>query len=232
MQNTDEFIQNNVTKFYKKEAYSIANELWKLLEALDKLGCIRKQLYEDEKEKNEKRVTYISIGKNWDRLLTASNKFCYLYFDEDKRKEFLDFMRKNQFSDPDIGHLFNVQLIFDFLLISESFRNLLVFILHGKNFCPTITLRTLFRTLEKLTLKTGEAKKVEERLDIDLRNSLAHFTFKETENFVHSYKPVKKNNYWTLEETKITTYELLDKVHKLSIMRGILFNVIADWYGR
>lgn len=103
-------------------------------------------------------------------------------------------MRENQFSDPDLGHLLNVQLIFDFLLISESFKNLLIFIL---NVQPTRTLGRLFEELEGWTKETGEAKKIVNRLDIDLRNSLAHFMFKEVDDRIYYYEHIKGGSEWT-----------------------------------
>ena len=134
-------------------------------------------------------------------------------------------MRKYQFSDADLEHLLDVQLIFDFLLISESFRNLLISIL---KFRPILTLRQLFKELEKLTRKTGESQKIANRIDIDLRNSLSHFTFKEAEATIYCYNPVKKDNYWILKETKIKPSDLLEKIYSQSLMRRILFHIIVD----
>ena len=138
-------------------------------------------------------------------------------------------MREYEFTDPDLGHLFLVQLIFDFLLISESFENLLIFVL--KKFSPKTTLGTLFTKLEKITNESGASQKIAKRIDFDLRNSLAHFTFKASEATIYSYNPVKKDNYWILKETKIQPSDLIEKIRNQSLIRGILFSVIVDWYG-
>lgn len=225
MRNVDEFIQKNVEKSIQPQMYEIANELWDLLVVLDKKGYVRKKLYENVEEKRE---TYISVGKNCDRILSALNKFCDLYLDDDKRKKFFDFMRENEFTDPDLGHLLIVQLIFDFLLISESFKNLLIFVL---KFSPKIPLGTFFKKLERITHETGASQKIAKRIDIDLRNSLAHFTFKSAEATIYSYNPVKKDNYWILKETKIKPSDLLEKIRNQRLIRGILFSIIVDWYG-
>ncbi len=84
MQNVDEFIQKNVEKSFQPQMYEIANELWDLLVVLDKKGYVRKKLYQNVEEKRE---TYISVGKNCDKILSALNKFCDLYRDEDKKKK-------------------------------------------------------------------------------------------------------------------------------------------------
>jgi len=225
MRNVDEFIQKNVEKSIQPQMYEIANELWDLLVVLDKKGYVRKKLYENVLEKRE---IYISVGKNCDRILLALNKFCDLYLDDDKREKFLDFMREYEFTDPDLGHLLIVQLIFDFLLVSESFKNLLIGVL---KFPPITTLGKLFEKLESITHETGASQKIAKRIDVDLRNSLAHFTFKATEATIYSYNHVKKDNNWILKETKIKPSDLLEKIHNQSLMRGILFSVIVDWYG-
>ena len=138
MQNVDEFIQKNINQSFQVQAYKIAKELWDLLVILDKKGYVKKNLlYNNEKELQ----TFRAVGKNCDRILSAHNKFFELYDDEKKRKNFLKFMSENEFSDPDIGHILFVQLIFDFLLVSESFKNILVFVLHIN---PKKTLRQLF----------------------------------------------------------------------------------------
>jgi hypothetical protein len=225
MRNVDEFIQKNVEKSFQPQMYEIANELWDLLMVLDKKGYVRKKSYQNIEEK---RDVFVSVGKNCDRILSTLNKFCDLYLYEDKRKKFLEFMKECEFTDSDLAHLFLVQLIFDFLLVSESFKNLLTYVL---DFSPKITLGKLFKKLEKITNETGESQRIAKRIDINLRNSLAHFTFKASEETIYSYKHIKKDNYWTLKETKIHPSELIEKILNQSLLRGILFSVIADWYG-
>jgi hypothetical protein len=125
-------------------------------------------------------------------------------------------------------HIFIVQLIFDFLLVSESFKNILIFVLDVE---PRKTLGQLFKKLERITKDTGEAKKIVERIDIDLRNSLAHFTFKASEATIYYYNHESENGKWILKEMEIKPYELIEKIQNQSIIRGILFSVVLDWYG-
>jgi hypothetical protein len=225
MRNVDEFIQKNVETSFQPQMYEIAEELWDLLVVLDKKDYVRKDLFQN----NEKKLQiFRSVGKNCDRILSAHNKFFELFIDEGKRKKFLDFMREFEFTDPDLGHIFIVQLIYDFLLVSESFKNILIFVLGVK---PKTTLGQLFKKLERITKDTGEAKKIAERIDIDLRNSLAHFTFKASEETIYYYNHENENGKWILKEMEIKPYELIEKIQNQSIIRGILFSVILDWYG-
>ena len=225
MRNVDEFIQKNIETSFQPQMYELANELWDLLAVLDKKDCVRKNLFQNNETKLQ---IFRSVGKNCDRILSAHEKFFKLYLDERKRKKYLDFMREFEFTDPDLGHIFIVQLIFDFLLVSESFKNILIFVL---DFNPITTLGKLFEKLEKITRDTGEAKKIAEKIDIDLRNSLAHFDFKASEATIYYYNHGKENGKWILEEMKIKPYELIEKIQNQSITRGILFSVILDWYG-
>jgi hypothetical protein len=225
MRNVDEFIQKNVETSFQPQMYEIAEELWDLLVVLDKKGYVRKNLFQNNKENLQ---IFRSVGKNCDRILLAHNKFFELFIDEVKRKKFLDFMREFEFTDPNLGHIFIVQLIFDFLLVSESFKNILIFVLDIK---PRKTLGQLFKKLERITKDTGEAKKIAERIDIDLRNSLAHFTFKASEATIYYYNHENENGKWILKEMEIKPYELIKKIQNQSIIRGILFSVVLDWYG-
>lgn len=225
MRNVDEFIQKNIESSFQPQMYEIAKELWDLLVALDKKSYLRKNLFQN----NEKELQiFRSVGKNCDRILSAHEKFFKLNLDQVKRKKYFEFMREYEFTDPDLGHIFIVQLIFDFLLVSESFKNVLIFVLDVE---PRKTLGQLFKKLERITKDTGEAKKIAERIDIDLRNSLAHFTFKASEATIYYYIHVDENGKWILKEEKIKPYELIEKIQNQSIIRGILFSVILDWYG-
>lgn len=57
MRYVDEYIQSRVNKKSQLHAYEIAEELWDLLKALDKKGCLRDKLRgEREKKLNEKSM--------------------------------------------------------------------------------------------------------------------------------------------------------------------------------
>ena len=200
------------------------------MKALDEKGLLRTKLRGTTSE--EKRETYVLIEKNADRILASFNKFYDMYINEKKRERFFELTREFGFTDEDLMHLLHVQLMFTFLLNMETFKDFLIFIL--KNVSPRSTLGELLGKegmLVKQTLGTGEAKKISERLDIELRNSLAHFTFREEEASIHCYDHKKRGNEWILKETEIESADLLRKTQEQSLLRAIFASVIADWYG-
>jgi len=129
-------------------------------------------------------------------------------------------------------HLLNVQLMFSFLCNTEMFKNYLMFIL--KNVSPQDTLGKLFKEngkLSKQTLEKREAQKISKRLDIDLRNSLAHLMFREDGATIHYYNYIKRGNDVILHESEIKSTDLFIKNREQSLIRTILALVITDWYG-
>lgn len=227
MRNVDEYIQTNVNKSYQPHAYEIAEELWDLLKVLDEKGFLRARLRGMAIE--EKRETYVLIGRNSDRILASFNKLHEIYMNEKKRERFFELIREFGFTNEEVMHLLNVQLIFSFLCNTEMFKNYVIFIL--KNVKPKITLGGLFRKLSKQTQEKGEAQKISKRLDIDLRNSLAHFMFSEDGETIHYFDHIKQGNEWILHESEIESTDLFLKNREQSLIRAILALVIADWYG-
>ena len=230
MRNVDEYIQNNLNKSSQPHAYEIAEELWNLLEALQKKGFLREKL---RGASGEKREVYLLAQKNADRILASFNKFFDLYMNSKKRQSFFDLTRAVGFTDEDLTHLLHTQLIFAFSLNMETLKNFLKLILTNKK--PKSTLGDLFDQnkgiLVKQTEETGEAMKISERLDIELRNSLVHFTFREEGALICCYNHVKEGEAWVLKENKIKSSDLLQKVQETSLIRALLASVITDWYG-
>lgn len=226
MLNVDEYVQTYVSKPNQLQAYNIALEIWDLLVALNEKGYVREQLR--GKRTLENREMHVSIAKNADGILASLNKFYGLYFDEGKNHKFLDLMYQNGLLDNDLIHILNVQLIFDFLLDSESFKNILNLML--QNIKPKRTLGQLFSDLTDATQQTGEAKKITNRINVNLRNSLAHFLFREEGTKIFYYKQEEKEGCSTLKEFTIKSSELLEKTREVSLMRAILACMIVDWY--
>jgi hypothetical protein len=226
MRYVDEYIQSNFPKSSQTQAYEIAEELWDLLKALDAKGCIRDKL------SGTKRETFVMIERNGDGVLASINKLYEMYTKKERRERFFALTEEFGFSDEDLSHLLHVQMMFAFLLNMEMFKTLLTFVL--KNVCPTKTLGTLFAKngiLVEKTLQNGEAQKISKRLDIDLRNSLAHFTFREEGETIYYYDHVKRGENWVLEESRIESADLFSKMREMSLLRTILALVITDWYG-
>jgi len=230
MRNVDEYVQTSVNKSSQLHAYEIAEDLWDLLKALDEKGFLRAEL--KGKTTQEKRERYVSIQRNADRILTSVNRFYDMYMNKEKRERFFGLTGEFGFADEDLMHLLHAQIVFAFLLNMETFKNFLTFIL--KDVCPTKTLGNLFKengTLVQLTLENGEAKRISRRLDIDLRNSLAHFTFREEGATIYYYDHIKRESEWVLKENKIESADLFKKMQEQSLIRAILGSLIADWYG-
>jgi len=228
MRRVDEFIQNKVGKKSQLHAYEIAEELWNFLKALDKKGQLRLRLRGTREEGT--REDYVRIEQNADRIHVSFNKFYDMYLNEKKRDKFFKLTREFGFTDEDLTHLLHTQLMFIFLLNTEMFKNFLTFIL--KDVDPKKPLGKLFKELVKLTQETGEAENIAKRLDIDLRNSLAHFTFREDGSIICCYDHERKNEkYWILKERKIENIDLFNKMKEHNLLRTLLGMVIVDWYG-
>lgn len=233
MRYVDEYIQNSVRKEHKLQAYDISEELWDLLKALDKRNLVRQKL---RGEAEEKREEYVRIGRNSDRILASFNRFFDMYMDKEKRKKFFEMAKEFGFTDKDLSHLLHVQLIFMFLLNVEMFKNFLIFVL--RDIKPTETLGSLFSTkrgklglLIRQTKDTGEAMKVAKRLDINLRNALAHFMFREDGRTIYYCEHKRKGKSWVLKEQKIDSTSLFKKMIEHNLLRTIMGIMIADWYG-
>jgi hypothetical protein len=226
----EEYIQTYVQEIMRPSARELSSDLGKLLSILKAKGLLRKKL---SGRIVEKREIIVEAERNADKILAASNKFYDLLLNKDKRAEFLEFTHKNDFTDLDLKHLLHSQLIFGFLLNMETFKNFLLLVLDGSS--SHDTLGSLFGkdgTLIKQTKETGEAKRVSERLDICLRNSLSHFAFKQDGQMICYYAYSKKGDITNLGEGKISSSELLAKIHEVSLMRALLGCLIADMYGQ
>ena len=224
----EEYIQTYVADIMKPYAREVSVDLENLLSALKRKGLLREKL---SGRIGERREIIVEAEKNADKILASSNKFFDLFLNKDKRTEFLELTHKFNFSDLDLMHLLHSELIFAFLLNMETFKNFLLLVLDGSS--SHDTLGSLFRKDGILMKQTkDEAKKVSERLDINLRNSLAHFAFKEDGAMICYYSYSKKDNVTNLCEGKISSSELLAKIHEVSLMRALLGCLIADMYGQ
>jgi hypothetical protein len=226
MLTVDEYVQIYVARPSQLQAYKIALELWDMLVALEKKGYVREELR--GKRTFERRELLVTIASNADGIIASMNKFYGFFFQKEKNRKFVEMMRKNGLNDEDLFHVLNVQLVFDFLLESESFKNIVQLIL--QNISPKSPLGYLFDTLENATKKNGEAKRIADRIDIDLRNGLAHFSFREENQEIFYYKYEKKEGCWILKESHIESAKLLQKTREVSLMRALMGSIIPDWY--
>lgn len=222
----DEYIRTKVDKNRQLHAYETAKELWDFLEALDSRGLLRPSLRGEKGEGT--RTNYIRVEMNADRILASFSKFYDMYIDDKKRKEFFKLAGGFGFTGEDLVHLLHSQLMFIFLLNTEMFKNWLTFVLKGIK--PRTTLGQLFRKLIEQTQETGEALRVAKHLDIDLRNSLAHFMFREDKSTIYYYDFMKDGKHWILKEQEIENFDLFDKMREHNLLRTLFALVITDWY--
>lgn len=155
---------------------------------------------------------------------------------KEKRSRFFELTKEFGFTDEDLSHFLHTQLIVSFLLNIEMFKNFLTFIL--KDVPPMKTLGKLFKrersekgTLVKKTEETGETPKIANRLNINLRNSLAHFMFREDGRTIYYYNHQKWGNFWALKEQKIDSTDLLREMQETNLLRTLLGIMIVGWYG-
>ena len=226
----EEYIQTYVADSMKPYAREVSVDLENLLSALKRKGLLREKL---SGRICERREIIVEAEKNADKILASSNKFFDLFINRAKGSDFLELTHIYDFSDIDLMHLLHSQLIFAFLLNMETFKNFLLLILNGSS--SHDTLGSLFGKdglLLKQTKETDEAKKVSARLDINLRNSLTHFAFKEDGAMICYYSYRRKGNITNLCEGRISSSKLLAKIHEVSLMRALLGCLIADIYGK
>jgi hypothetical protein len=227
--NLEDYIQTFVSEAMKPYAKGVSIDLQNLLFALKAKGLLRKRL---SGKVGERREIIVEAEKNADKILASSNKFYDLFLNNDKRVKFFELAYKYNFNDKDLSHLLHSQLIFAFLLNMETFKNFILLILEGSS--SKDTLGSLFGKNGLLIIQTkdtGEAEKIAQRLDIPLRNSLAHFAFKEEGATICYYSYSKKGEATNLCLGRIQSSELLSKIHEVSLMRAILGCLIADLYG-
>lgn len=221
----DDYIQNYVDSKSRPLAIKISKELSNLLDILEQKGLLREKL---SGTIAERRQIIVEAQRNNDAILAAFNKYYNFYFKIERREQFLDFMRGNGFTDLDLMHLLHSQLIFVFLANMEIFKNLLNLIL--KDSSSKNTLGHLFGKNRLLTNNIKEGKVVSERLDIELRNALSHYTFTEEGAYICYYSYNKENQTIVLAQGKIHSAELFRKTIEVSLMKAILGCLIADWY--
>ena len=225
MHHIDEYIQKNFPKNQYEYAYEVANELWSMFLALEKKEPVRPSL----KGRGE---DFLEIIKDTDKIFKAFNKFFDIYMDKGKRDKFFDLLSRNfGFTNEDLIYMLHSYMVFMFLAVTEMFKNTLVFIL--KDISPTKTLGQLLGKRGILIKETDEAKKIGEKLNIKLRNALAHFMFRKEGKKIYYYQFEKKKEKedWLLVKREIDLGELYVMSLKHNTLNKLLVEMIPEWYG-
>jgi hypothetical protein len=223
----EDYIHNSVHAENRQLAIEISKELSNLLRVLDQNGYLREKL---SGTITENRQIIVEAQRNNDSILAAFNKYYDFYFKLGKREKYLEFMRNNGFTDIELGHLLHSQMIFVFLANMEIFKNLFNLILRESS--SSNTLGHLFGNKGILCNSIIEGKTVAQRLDIELRNALSHYTFTEEGKSIcyYAYSYNKEKQSIVLKQGKILSTDLYQKTIEVSLMKAILGCLIADWY--
>jgi len=223
MHHVDKYIQENIPRNLHDYAYETANELWSMLLALEKKKLVRPSLRGREKE-------FLQILMDTDRIFKAFNKFFGIYMEINKRDRFFELLRKEfGFNNEDFAYLLHSYMVFVFLAVTEMFKNTLVFVL--KDISPKNTLGQLFGERGILIKKTAEAKKIGDKLNIELRNSLAHFMFQKKGKTMFYYQFKKDNEDWLFTKREIDISKLFETILRHNILNKLLVEMIPEWYG-
>lgn len=227
MHHIDKYIQRNIPKELHDYAYEVAEELWDMLLALDKKDRVKPSLRGAEKD-------FLEILMDSDKIFKAFNKFFDIYMKEDKRKRFFELLKKEEFgfTNEDLSYLLHSQMVFIFLAVTEMFKNTMVFVLKG--IPPTSTLGRLFGSrgiLAEETKQTGEAKRLANKINVDLRNALAHFMFRKVGKTMYYYDYEKDNNDWLLVRKEMDIGKLFEMSLRHNTLNKLLVEMIPEWYG-
>jgi hypothetical protein len=227
MHYVDKYIQKNIPKELHDYAYEVAEELWEMLLALDKKDRVKPSLRGAEKD-------FLEILMGSDKIFKAFNKFFDIYMKKDKRKKFFELLKKEEFgfTNEDLSYLLHSYMVFIFLAVTEMFKNTLVFVLNGIQ--PRSTLGGLFGSrgvLTRETKETSEDKKIAKKINIDLRNSLAHFMFRRVGKTMYYYDYKRDNNDWLLVRKEMDIGKLFEMSLRHNTLNKLLVEMIPEWYG-
>jgi len=157
----------------------ITQEEWELLH---RYKIVLSDLLDDLKSKG-KLKSLCKMPTNFPKLIETNRKFNRTYnmmlkiFDEKgKSKRFVE-NNKDEFgiTEEDLPYLFISQVLSCFIFNMEFLRITMLEILKRDKFKETIPFRTLISKLSKISPEYG--KKLEDEIDINLRNAVAHGTF-------------------------------------------------------
>lgn len=142
-----------------------------LLNELKRKNCLRRATLEET-------VHLIKIMKDKDETALSLNMVDRIFRSGEELQIFLE-RTKGYFTDSSLTFLHLSQLYFQFLVSIELFRVFLLFYLkRGKKqlFTDSMPLTPFLNVLKQVSPKYG--KLIEDELDIELRNSFAHGTYR------------------------------------------------------
>ncbi len=200
-------------------------------EYYDKIRPIFEELLNDLKRKNclrratlEETVHLIKIMKDKDEIALSLNMVDRIFRSEGELKRFLE-INKDYFKDSSLAYLHVSQLYFQFLVSIELFRVLLLsYLKRGKKqlFTDSMPLTPFLNALKEVSPKYG--KLIEDELDIELRNSFAHGTYRiEGPTFLYYTSVGELEN-----PTPIPLHELWIKMKNHNLIYHCLAQLVSE----
>jgi len=161
--------------------------------------------------------------KTSDKLSDVYNMLFKIFEERGRSKKFAEYNKSYGFTEDRLAHLFLSEIISTFLRTTELFRNCFLITLKArKGFSSRMTLGQLLSQLEKVAPKS---KVITKKIDVNLRNALAHGLFWLEGVVLNYYEDIKLE-----KERSIRIDHLWNKVHEHSKITQCLINFIADWY--
>lgn len=146
-----------------------------------------------------------------------------IFEERGRSKKFAEHNKNYGFTEDCLAHLFLSEIISTFLRTTELFRNcFLMTLTEREGFYSRMPLGQFLKNLEKVVPKS---KVITQKIDVKLRNALAHGLFWLEGTVLNYYEDIKFER-----ERSISIAHLWNKIHEHSKITQCLINFIADWY--
>lgn len=213
----DEFI-NELSGKEQKEALGIVSNLHQIFEDLKKQGILRLSLRD-----GYERTKFVNIMKTSDKLNDVYNMLFRIFEERGRSRKFAEHNNRFGFTEDRLAYLFLSEVLSTFLRTTEQFRNCFLFTLKSrKGFTSRMGLGQLFKQLIKVALRS---KAISKKMDVDLRNALAHGMFWMEGIMLNYYEDIRMK-----KKRSIRMDHLWGKVREHSRFTQCLIRFIADWY--
>ena len=213
----DEFISKLSPKD-QKQALNIISDFHQIFEDLKRQAILKLTLRD-----GWDRTKFLNIMKTSDKLNDVYNMLFQIFEERGRSKKFTEHNKDYGFTENRLAYLFLSEIMSTFLRTTELFKNCFLFTLKvRKGFTSRMTLGQLLRELENVSPRS---KVIAKKIDVDLRNALAHGMFWMEGIVLNYYEDIKLK-----KEKSIGIDHLWGKVREHSKITQCLIHFIADWY--
>jgi hypothetical protein len=224
-------IVSQVDDFISKLDMKSQRQALKVIETLDEnFNILKTKGYlRDTLRVNVERTKFVNIMKNSNRLFAAYNMLFRVFEKKGMSRKFAEHNKPFRFYEQGLAYLFLSESIATVLRTAELFRNCFLYVLKTtrkrseNGFWSNMTLGQLLIQLDKIT--EGKSYNITEKLDVELRNALAHGLFWMDGSVLVYCKDVTLKN-----PKKIIVSELWIKTAEQSKIAQCLITFVADWY--